>query len=356
MIGIIFSSVKLKRIIAEKERYENANFYIRFAEENEVDLFLYTIKSMTRTKNKVLGYRYLHQEKKFIPEKNDIPKVNLIRTVIRKIGYDQLKEIEEKKQVLFTNLVRGRDKYRIYKYLSCIKSVNDHIPETETLSYENIESFLKKFHHIVIKPVSGAMGKKICVVERSQRRYVLNYTYKGKNIKKEIPIKRFPAFLKRNFPFFSAYIIQKYIPFQTYEGEKFDIRTSVQKGKDDHWRVTGIVTRVAGKDGIVTNVAQGGRVVPFKEVNCTLAPETKSKVYDFSLNIAKELENLYPSLIDLGLDIAIDRQGHLWFIEANYCDQRYAYREAKNLDMWEASYRTPFEYAYAEYIKIMNID
>jgi hypothetical protein len=59
-------------------------------------------------------------------------------------------------------------------------------------------------------------------------------------------------------------------------------------------------------------VAQGGRAVLFKDI--------------------------HPSTADIGLDIAIDKNHKLWFIEANYCDERYFYRESSDFDMWQASY------------------
>jgi glutathione synthase/RimK-type ligase-like ATP-grasp enzyme len=356
MIGIIFSPTKLKRIIEGREPYENASFYTDLAKENEIDLFFYTIRSIHPSNIKVKGYLYLHQDNKYIAYLSSIPKANLVRTIVRKKGYDKLKRIEAQNQVVFVNLVQGRDKYKIYKYLECIKSVGSHIPNTEKLSYKNLLHFCKTYDQTVIKPISGALGKKIYVIEDKGKYFIIRYTSKGKEKRKTVYKNKGNIFFKKYFTHPTTYIIQEYIPFQTFQGEKFDIRTSVQKDKDNHWKVTGIVTRVAGKNGVVTNVAQGGRVVPFKEVNYTLAPEVRSKVFDLSLTLAKEIETLNPSSSDLGLDIAIDRQGHLWFIEANYCDQRYAYREAKDLDMWEASYRTPFEYAYAEYSKIMNND
>jgi glutathione synthase/RimK-type ligase-like ATP-grasp enzyme len=353
MIGIIFSPMKLKRIIEGREPYENASFYTDLAKENEIDLFFYTIRSIHPSNKKVKGYLYLHQENKYIPHLSSIPKANLVRTIVRKKGYDKLKRVEAQSQVVFVNLVRGRDKYKIYKYLECIKRVSSHIPNTAKLSCKNFLHFFKTYEQIVIKPISGALGEKIYVIEDNEKHFTIYYTSKGKEFRKTVDKKKGKLFLKKNFKHPAAYLIQQYIPFQTFQGEKFDIRTSVQKGKDDQWKVTGIVTRVAGRNGLVTNVAQGGRVVPFNEVNCTLEQEIRSKIYDLSLQLAKEIETLNPSSVDLGLDIAIDRQGHLWFIEANYCDQRYAYREAKDLDMWEASYRTPFEYAYAVYKKVV---
>lgn len=352
MIGIIFQPNKLYRIVKKTESLENVQFYYDLAQINKVNLLFYSTQGFSWRK-RVSGYLYDFQTKQLVYKKADIPKVNILRTNVKsKRAYYQLKKIEQDQNIRFINIHSGRNKFGLHQFLKENERINDHLPHTERLTYDHLLRFLRDYHKVIIKPINGALGQKISTIEKKQDGYVIHYSTYKKHHEKHVKPKQLHYYYKRLFVKPSRFIIQKWIPFKTYQGRKFDIRTSVQKGKDDQWRVTGIVTRVAAEGGIVTNVAKGGRVVPFNEVNCTLDPETEGNMYKLSLEIAKELEKRYPSLIDLGLDIGLDEQGKLWFIEANYCDQRYAYREAKDFEMWEASYRTPFEYAYAVYQKI----
>lgn len=352
MIGIIFNPGKLSRIVKGQEIHENMEYYYNLAKENEVDLLLYAVQRLRYASRKVKGFLYSHKDQQLKEKVVEIPTVNLFRTIVyRKQDLVQLRKIERDYHVHFINLSTERNKYKIYHYLKCIKKVSDFIPDTDRLSYKSLIKFLNKYHKIVIKPINGALGERIFVIEKVNQKYIIHYTFQRKQHKKVLQGYKLFEFYKKAFPIPSFYLIQQWISFRKYQGEKFDVRTSVQKDKEGEWKVTGIVTRVAGKNRIVTNIAQGGRAVPFKDIHPFLRAEIDYKIKEFSLDIATELEKLYPSTADLGLDIAIDDGFKLWFIEANYCDERYSYRESNDLDMWQASYRVPFEYAYAEYNK-----
>lgn len=352
MIGVIFSAKKLQRAVNGKEPYENMKFYFALAKEKEIQLFFYPF--LTVNNDTASGYLWDNTKDKFVPYRGPIPKVNMIRTIVPKRLYPGLKRLENSRGITFLNLVPGRNKLKLYHYLREIPELKEHIPETELLSYSTVLNMLKRNHKVMIKKINGALGEKIYVLCRKRQDVLVQYTQHGEQLRKIIPLKHFKRYFSINFKSASAYLMQPYIPFKRFEGEKFDIRTSVQKNKAGEWNITGIVSRVAGKDGIVTNVAQGGRVVPYKQLLPILDIQTKKKIKELSLLIAKEIERLYPASSDLGLDLAIDEENHIWFIEANYCDQRYAYREAKEYKMWEASYRTPFQFAFGVYEQMLS--
>lgn len=348
----MFSSQKLRRVVKGVETVENMDFYYRLAEENNVDILFYSLHSLIPHSAKVKGYLYSYQKKRLLCKAVKIPKINLVRTVIksRRI-FLKLSHLENKYQLRFLNLSKERNKYHINKHLHAIPSISEYVPDTERLSYKGILSFLDKYPKVIIKPMDGAQGEKIVTLEKEESRLLVHFILHRKQHKKVISINKLSRIYKALFKNPKEYLIQQWINFRRYEGEKFDIRTSVQKDMNGEWKVTGIVSRVAGKNGIVTNIAQGGRAVPFRDINPFLKQKIEGEIRQASIDIASELEGLNKSTVDLGLDLGIDENDKLWFIEANYCDQRYAYRESNDLEMWQASYRTPFEYAYATYIK-----
>jgi len=348
MIGYIFPPNKLKRIAAGIEKTENITYYYDLAEKNKVDLLFYSLRQIDISQGIVKGFLYSYQEKKLKEQIVSIPKVNLLRTILKnKTLYEQLKELEKKEQRIFINLIPERNKFVINQFLINKKDVSSFIPPHELLSFDNLKKFLKEKNKIIIKPVNGALGNGITVIEKDKEKYLVQSMVKKKLIRKELLQKELETFFQDRFKNPNTYLLQPWINFKTFENAKFDIRTSVQKDKDHKWKVTGVVTRVAQEDGILTNIAQGGRAVSFFEVKKMLEPDSLSQINQLSLKIAQYLEELYPATADLGLDIGIDDQNRLWFIEANYADQRYAYREANQLDMWFETYKTPFEYAYA---------
>lgn len=352
MIGIIFNQEKLNRIANQKEAHENIPFYYQLAEKNDVNLFFYSMRGLFQHKRKIKGLLYSYKERKLTKQKVEVPKVNILRTNVKsKNIYRQLKRLEEKYNTTFINMISERNKYEIYQYLYSIEKLKKHIPDTAPLTYRNLTQFIEKYNVVIIKPINGARGEKIFKLEKEKSHYNIHYTWRKKQRKKVIDSKQLSSFMRKHIKVPSFYLVQRWISFREYEGDKFDVRISVQKDRECVWKITGMVARAAAKNGIVTNIAQGGRAVSFKKLYPILKEEIVQKVKELSLDIAEALEKKYPSTADLGLDIAVDQDDQLWFIEANYCDERYSYCESMDLDMWQASYTTPFEYAYAEYSK-----
>ncbi|MHA7748742.1 MULTISPECIES: YheC/YheD family protein [Paenibacillus] len=52
-----------------------------------------------------------------------------------------------------------------------------------------------------------------------------------------------------------------------------------------------------------------------------------------------------PHTADLGLDIGVDQNGGIKFIEVNGRDQRYSFRKAKMHTTFYKTYETPLKYA-----------
>ncbi|WP_339061695.1 YheC/YheD family protein [Tepidibacillus marianensis] len=86
-----------------------------------------------------------------------------------------------------------------------------------------------------------------------------------------------------------------------------------------------------------------------------LFPSSLAKeIRNAGIEIAQTLEKLCPHIADLGIDIGIDKNNHLWIIEVNFFDEKAAYRESNQYKMWFDSYRFPFEFALSEYRRLQK--
>lgn len=65
-------------------------------------------------------------------------------------------------------------------------------------------------------------------------------------------------------------------------------------------------------------------------------------IQDFCLETAKTFAKLFPWSAEMGIDLAIDKDGKLWYIETNFCPQK---------SRWVTIFKTPFQYAYHMYTK-----
>lgn len=346
VIGIVFSPARLRRLSENKEEKENIQYYYDLSKEHRVNLLFYCLRDIRA--DGVEGYYYDHEQEKLEFVSTNVPKVNLMRTLAR---YEDrirlLRELENEGKAKFLNLIPTRDKLKVYRHLAQCKRIGDRIPETDILSLGVLHRYLQKYGKVIIKPNGGAFGQKVMQISRNERNFFVEYMISRRYYKMVVAPNKLPRFYKKIFKNPSSFVVQQWVDLCRFEGGKMDIRVSVQKNKEGVWGITGNAVRVAPLGGIVTNVAQGGRVISYKDVKDSLPGCVDESLSDLSFEIAEQLEKLHPSVTDLGLDIAVNSEGKLWLIEANFFDERYSFRESKETDLWFASYRNPFEYAYS---------
>jgi glutathione synthase/RimK-type ligase-like ATP-grasp enzyme len=346
MMGIIFHPTKLQRIINGSEQKENMNYYFQMAQRHTVDLLFYSLECLSSHSSEVEGYIYSYQEDAVRKGKVSIPKVNLVRTVVlKKKDYSRLRKIAETEHVEFINLVPKRNKYNVSTYLRNFAEITDDIPLTERFSYQALWRLLAVDGKAIVKPTNGAFGERIIFVEKIEKGIHFSIFRKGKVYDRLISRAQFIEQCKKLKRKRSAYLVQQYIPSMEYMGQKVEIRTSPQKDQGGMWQITGMVARISQNSKLVTNLAQGGKAISFTEIEPFLPDHCIQKLHCLSLQIAKKLETLYPTVADIGLDLIIDQHYHVRFIEANFCDERLAYKESGDHHMWELSYRIPFEFA-----------
>jgi len=120
-------------------------------------------------------------------------------------------------------------------------------------------------------------------------------------------------------------MVQQRITRPTINKRPFDMRVIVQRKKNSsQWAVTAKVIKVAGKGYIVSNNTRShGQLLRFKQgikrssIGHLPIAELESQIDEVSLLSAEKLKPLFPEHRIYGLDIAIDRQGHVSIIEAN---------------------------------------
>lgn len=119
------------------------------------------------------------------------------------------------------------------------------------------------------------------------------------------------------------YVVQQGIESVTKKGVPFDIRAHVLR-VDGEWKVAGLVGRVARSKSIVTNRHSGGKprfIDHLLTKDLGYSPEEKEKVIQTMENLAKQsaetISRAYPRWYELGVDLGIDRQRHVWIYEVN---------------------------------------
>ncbi|WP_165842227.1 YheC/YheD family protein [Paenibacillus xerothermodurans] len=211
-----------------------------------------------------------------------------------------------------------RSKYKKGKPLMADRQLGRHVPKTSRFAPANLRRMLRAFPVLYVKPDGGTGGAGIIRVRRVNRSHSL---IAFDNIRKKSVTRKVSVELRRFMYPRQKYIIQQGIPLATCNGRPFDIRVVLQRPRKK-WRLTWISAKVAPKrSSIVTNVARGAKDAKILETLRAAdqplpVPKILKELRHVSHQIAQKLGSRFPIRI-VGLDMAVDRKGKIWFIEAN---------------------------------------
>lgn len=195
--------------------------------------------------------------------------------------------------------------------------IAQHIPETLWFNTKNLEYMLGRYKSIYIKPNRGRQGNRIIRVKRvGGSDWVLSFN----NSSKLVPLPDIPSKLK-SIMTKGKYFIQQGIDLATYNNCPFDIRMVLHKPFDT-WDLTLTSAKVAFReDAVVTNVAKGAKDYPLIEILQKYDQRkdpmaTSRELANIAQQVCEILGSRFPLRI-IGLDMAVDKKGKVWFIEAN---------------------------------------
>ncbi len=215
--------------------------------------------------------------------------------------------------------VRISDKWAKTNVLLGDKGLRAHVPHTRILSRSALSSMLQSYGMVYVKPVRGSLGKGVM---RAEKEASGSYAYQlGANRRSYAGFDAFYNAIKKDTGG-RSYLVQRGIHLLKYEGRAFDLRIVVQKSPSGGYEATGTVARVAFPGKIVTNGSQGGTILPATQV---LQPHAGfgqkealiANVERIGVQTIKRLRTRYPGLVEIGLDIALDRQLRPWILEVN---------------------------------------
>lgn len=230
-----------------------------------------------------------------------------------------------------------RNKWEIHQLLEKDGTVSPFLPETCEVQQTNVVlKHLKKYTIVILKPTDLSRGRGIFILrEKNSKEIEVTDCLKKDNQITVIKWSELDKFLRKGGFFRHHYIVQNRLDLATVNGSPFDIRVMMQKTKDHQWRCSGIECRIAGMDHMISNIARGGRAL---SVNRTLllafGPDIsftrmKKQMIEVSENICRCMDHTGELFAEFGLDIAVDREQHLWFIEANV---RPSFKGFKRMD------------------------
>ncbi|MDT8861213.1 YheC/YheD family protein [Alkalihalobacillus sp. MEB130] len=232
----------------------------------------------------------------------------------------------------------NRKKWRRYEILKKISTIAPHLPETKTFSEKAFWELMNKYGQIIVKPNNGRRGKGVIKIEEiGSQKYEIQIEDKKLTMGKEETF----AFASQHVND-QAYLIQERISLAQIDDRIIDFRVIVQrKTYDDPWTVTAMVVKVAGKGYVVTNIARSGGEILYVEdavqrSDLNVSPQTlKAALETITVKASERLAKYYSKQRIFGFDMGVDKNGHIYIIEANLDPMMSHFRKLDNQSYYQ---------------------
>lgn len=254
--------------------------------------------------------------------------------------------------IILFNACNRYGKDEIHRLLASDPILSKILPDTNIATSSTIRNMMKQYNDIILKPCRGSVGQGIMRLRYIHSSWRLTYSRApsvGGWITTKLTKGELPLIVLRRISR-QPFLVQQRIPLAEYQGNAYDLRVTIQRGLNGHWRMTGMYAKVASSTTFVSNIAQGGTAHPAAPILAASITNHSSLhlirlIEQITLQIAWRLSIHLPWLADLGIDIGITTEGNPYFIECNGRDQRYGFRKANIISTWKDSYYQPMAYA-----------
>ncbi len=244
-------------------------------------------------------------------------------------------------------------KYQTYQLLKQCTSIHSYLPETVRYQSKNsILQMLGKYKTICMKPNGGSHGRGVIKLSHENGHFFVHgRNHDNRNFHVHlINENQFERWIQ-HFVKDTRYIIQPYLELTTPQGYPFDIRILIQKNEHFAWTLTGAAVRVGPSHTITSNLHGGGKAYPldpFLEKHFTASVQKiKKGIQTIISHVPSFIEQNHGPLVELGLDIGIDRQANPWLLEVNSKPGRSVFLQMGAQQVHHLAIQLPILYSQA---------
>ncbi|MBR2563326.1 MAG: YheC/YheD family protein [Paenibacillus sp.] len=353
VLGIMTLYLNEHRALEERSIYRRM---ILEGRKRGLDIYVFTPADVHPSGRKIEAMVY-DETKGWSREWRTFPDLIFDRCRIqRNHRFQQLLTFREKYgHLLFLNRPL-RNKWTIHQTLSEKAAFRQHLPETVLYrDMSDVNRMLKASPLVYLKPINGTGGRGILRVERSNKE-ASTVLVQGRDQKRRIitprkvHLSRLGSLLQ-HWNMKDKYLVQKGIQLQLPNGRVHDYRMLVQKNGEGVWELTGCAGRMGAEKSVTSNLHGGGQAVAMQRLMQQWIPEEELReeviatAEKFGINVATFLEDTYGDLCELALDLAIDKNGHIYLLEVNPKPAREVFARIGERSIYYKAITQPLEYA-----------
>ena len=215
-------------------------------------------------------------------------------------------------------------KWQVHQKLSKHRPVNKYLPATTfSRGIEDIRAKIVKYGYLFLKSSGGSGGKDVFALEKCKHGFCFHYYRKSTHLKRYVEnLDGLCTEMKTIGLKPDRVILQRGIRLVKYKYRPMDLRVLMVKNKDGIWNAVYNQARVAQKGAVITNASLGGEVMNYSDIYPALKKRypgipSDKQIKDICMIIACYIEKEFGPFGEMGIDIAVDKNGKVWLLEAN---------------------------------------
>ncbi|WP_053217250.1 YheC/YheD family endospore coat-associated protein [Virgibacillus senegalensis] len=352
-IGVHVSPKRIDKLTNQKAG-KKINRLQKMSKIAKVKIFYFSERDVDFKKKLINGMFYNGNTKKWSAETFPLPDVYYSRRGEKKANKSaqRVKSLIDEMDIPKINSERYYHKWHSYEQLNKFEELRPHLPQTVYFrKAKNLQDMFRDSSTLYLKSFRQNNGAGIMRVTKKEAGYEYKY-YKNKKIETG-SLDTFEELLTviRLFYQGKGFIIQKSIDLLQYNNKPLDLRCDVQRNGKGELECVAHSVRVGAANSHITNTRSKPEIHRFEaffQKNLGYTPEEfnklKARLEKLLCDVFEKVEITHGSFGEIGIDIGIDKNQHLWLIECNM-------KPGKN-SMWvydkktiNRAYLNPLEYA-----------
>jgi hypothetical protein len=242
------------------------------------------------------------------------------------------------------------NKWDVLKNLKKNAKIAPHLPDTMIFTAANdLKLMFNKYDVLYLKACRGRKGHQVIRIKKLLANYFEYRYYRGSKLNKGFVNFVNLMQLVNNFFGTKSFLIQQAIDLPVIKNSIYDLRAEAQRNGKGELEITEILVRVSQPGAPITTHASSylfddffTRVLGYPAEQ---AAAIKDLVQEFVAGVYEAIEDAYGPYGEIGVDLALDKAGRLWFIECNSRSAKISLFNAAGEEARVRSYLNPFEYA-----------
>jgi hypothetical protein len=327
----------------------------RIAARLGVVAFVFSPEGIDWSRSVLAGYSYSHATQSWRKEELPLPHVVYDRFFAssEEASRSHRQQVRRLQEARIPFLARGLNgKWNVQRALSRSEELRRHLPPTAIVrGAQTVLEWLDRRTAVFLKPHSGTHGKGAARLTRCGTGYeACGRDARNAPFELRFADDRSLAEWVARFTAGRRYLIQPYLRLDDEEGAACDIRALMQKDGRGQWRLSGMAVRRGQPGSVTSNLHGGGTALPVEPyLQARFGKPAAARILG-TLKAAAErippvLEQHYGRQAELGIDLGVDRHGHVWIIEVNSKPGRSAFDVIADREARLASVELPVRYA-----------